>query len=126
MEAASRGARQSTAYAEGSVLAIVPGYEHASANGFADVVIPTGIGHARNVVVVASADVVVAIGGGAGTLSEMAIAWQLGRPIVALSSVPGWAERLSGKQVDDRARPAIVEAATAEEAVAAAKQLLPT
>jgi hypothetical protein len=124
MEAASRGARSSEAYREGSIVAIVPGYDKASANEFADVVIPSGLGHARNVLVVASADVVVAVAGKAGTLSEMALAWKLGRPLVALSSTGGWAKMLAGERIDERPRPVVVDATTASEAIEAAKRSL--
>lgn len=74
MEASSRGARSAANWREGDVIGILPGYERRNANPFVDIVIPTGLGIARNVVVVASADVVVAIAGGSGTLSEIAIA----------------------------------------------------
>ncbi|MCS6858500.1 MAG: TIGR00725 family protein, partial [Sandaracinaceae bacterium] len=57
--------------------------------------------HARNVLV-ASAEAVVAIGGGAGTLSEMAFAWIYGRLRVALVGVGGWSEKLAGHSIDER------------------------
>jgi uncharacterized protein (TIGR00725 family) len=84
MEAAARGAHQARRYREGDVIGILPGSDPALANPWVDIAVPTGMGHARNVLVVATADAVVAIGGGAGTLSEMALAWQLGRPLVGL------------------------------------------
>ncbi|MCB9778508.1 MAG: TIGR00725 family protein [Alphaproteobacteria bacterium] len=90
MEAASRGARQAGAPA---VIAVLPGYDPAGATPWADVVLPTGLGHARNAVVVASADVVVAVGGGAGTLSEIGLAAKLGRPVVLVAAAGGVAAR---------------------------------
>jgi uncharacterized protein (TIGR00725 family) len=83
MEAASRGARE----AGGTVVGVLPGPDRSLANDFADITIPTGIGHARNLAVAASGDVIVAIGGEWGTLSEIALAGVLERPVVAVS---GW------------------------------------
>ena len=89
MEAASEGARSAVAYREGDVIGILPGAEAEQANPFVDVVIPSGLGIARNALVVSTADAVVAVGGGSGTLSEIAMAWQLGKPVIALA-VGGW------------------------------------
>jgi len=83
MAAASRGAKS----AGGSVVALLPGDDASAANSFADVVIATGLGQGRNVLVVRSADAVIAVGGSWGTLSEVAIARRLGRPVVWLH---GW------------------------------------
>ena len=109
MEAASRGAHQAAGYREGDVVGIVPGAEADGANAHVDIVIITNLGYARNVLVVATADAVIAVGGGSGTLSEMALAWQLGRPVVGLA-VPGWSSRLAGEALDDK-RPGTVLAA---------------
>ena len=83
MEAASRGAHE----AGGIVVGLLPGTDRSRANRFSDVTVVTGIGHARNLGVVASADVVVAVGGEWGTLSEIGLAGVLGRPVVLLA---GW------------------------------------
>ena len=83
MEAASRGARA----AGGLVVGILPGTDRSGANAYSDVTVVSGVGHARNLSVVASADVVVAVGGEWGTLSEIGLAGVLGRPVVALA---GW------------------------------------
>ena len=72
------------------------------------VVVPTGIGWARNSVNALAGDVVVAIGGGAGTLSELAYAWMHGRPILTLAGFDGWAERLHGEPIDQRGTSRIV------------------
>ena len=80
MEAASKGAAE----AGGAVIGIIPAYEKNSANAYVTYTIATGMGHARNVIIAASADAVIAVGGGYGTLSEMALATKLGRPVVAL------------------------------------------
>lgn len=102
MEAACRGARSSAQWIPGSTVGILPSYNVGTANQWVDVIIPTGLGHARNVVVVASADVVLAIGGRAGTLSEIAFAWALGRPVIAVAGTGGWTETLAGQRIDDR------------------------
>ncbi|MBN2644000.1 MAG: TIGR00725 family protein [Desulfuromonadaceae bacterium] len=88
MEAAARGCRQSV----GEVVGILPGSEASEANPWVSLAIPTGLGHARNVLVVQSARAVIAVEGEYGTLSEIAIACKLGRPVFALNSwsqVPG-------------------------------------
>ncbi len=90
MEAASRGAHE----AGGTVVGILPGGDRERANRWADVTVVSGIGHARNLSVAASADVVVAVGGGWGTLSEIALAGVLGRPVVVLA---GWRLEHDGK-----------------------------
>ena len=81
---AFRGARE----AGGPTIAIVPGESHAEANEWADHVVVTGIGHARNLAVAASGDAVIAIGGSWGTLAEIGFAMRLGRPVVVLEGGP--------------------------------------
>jgi uncharacterized protein (TIGR00725 family) len=71
---------------DGLTIGIIPGYDKKSANAFVDVVIPTGMGLARNVLVVKAADVVVALPGGAGTLSEIAYCLQFKIPVISLGS----------------------------------------
>ncbi len=80
MAAAHRGAKA----AGGTTLAVVPGERRTDASPWADHVVATGIGHARNLAVAASGDAVIAIGGSWGTLSEIAFAMRLGRPVVIL------------------------------------------
>lgn len=84
MEAAHRGAK----LAGGTTIAIVPGESRSEANPWAEHVIVTGIGHARNLAVAASGDAVIAVGGSYGTISEIAFALRLGRPVVALEGAP--------------------------------------
>ena len=108
MEAASRGASE----AGGTVLGVLPTTDPADANPYVTHVIATGIGHARNLAVVGSGDAVIAIGGEWGTLSEIAFARRLERPVIALQSWP--LRSRAGTDVG------IVEAESADEAVAAA------
>ncbi len=84
MEAAHRGAKA----AGGTTIAILPGEDRHTANRWADHVVVTGIGHARNLAVAASGEAVIAVGGSYGTLAEMALALRLGRPVIALAGAP--------------------------------------
>ena len=99
MEAASRGAHQ----AGGLVAGVLPMTDPGAANPYVDVAIATGLGVARNAVILHSADGAIAVGGRYGTLSEMAYALQLGVPLVSLHSWP----------VDET----VTKAATPQEAV---------
>ena len=102
MEAVCSGAKLSKNYREGDTIGLLPGHSPESANPFVDIVIPTGLDFGRNYIV-AHADAVVAIGGGAGTLSEICYAWMHKRLIVALGK-EGWAGKLAGKKLDWRIR----------------------
>jgi uncharacterized protein (TIGR00725 family) len=82
MQAASRGA----SLAGGMTIGILPGADAAEANPYVRQAIPTGLGVARNLVVVTAADAVLAIGGRHGTLSEIGLALRMGRHVVTLSS----------------------------------------
>jgi len=82
MEAASKGARQ----AGGTTLGILPDADRSQANPWLTVAVPTGMGEARNALVVRAADGVIAVGGEWGTLSEIAFAGKTGKPVVALES----------------------------------------
>lgn len=113
MEAACRGARSSG----GLTVGILPGMSRAEANPYVDVALPTGLGDARNALVVSSADVVVAVGGGPGTLSEIGLALSMGRPVVGLLTWEATAP--SGGALD------VARAASPEEAVAMALRRLP-
>jgi uncharacterized protein (TIGR00725 family) len=123
MAAVSRGARHSTAWQEGRILGIVPSYQHSQANPYCDIVIPSGLQLGRNVLVVSSAAVVIALDGGAGTLSEIAMAWQLGRPVIALTAT-GWAGELAGRCLDARSDRAVIAAANVAQAIAHCRSLL--
>ena len=114
MEAAARGA----AGAGGEVVGIVPSADPADANPHCTHVVATGIGHARNLAVVASGDAVVAIGGEWGTLSEIAFARRLGRPVIALRT---WTVSGIGPM---EAAPGIVPASSPEQAVEAVERAI--
>ena len=110
MEAASRGAAQ----AGGTVIGIVPSDSIEHANPHCTHVVATGIGHARNLAVVASGEAAIAVGGEWGTLSEIGFARRLGRGVVTLRS---WQPRGEGAMAE---MPGIAVAESAEQAVSAA------
>jgi uncharacterized protein (TIGR00725 family) len=82
MEAACRGAKQ----AGGMTVGILPGTDRADANPYVDIALPTGLGEARNALVVRAADVLIAVGGGYGTLSEIALALKAGKRVIGLDT----------------------------------------
>ncbi len=88
MEAASRGA----SVEEGVVVGVIPDTAFSGANSYCTIVIPTGIGFARNVINALSGDVIIAIGGKYGTLSELAFARQYRKPIICCTFAGGWGE----------------------------------
>lgn len=85
MEAASKGAKESG----GLTIGILPGFNKDDANPYIDISIATGLSHARNVLVVRSSDVVIAISGGYGTLSEIALALKMGKPVIGINTWEG-------------------------------------
>lgn len=114
MEAAARGAAE----AGGAIIGIVPDEDPARANPYCTYVVSTGMGPARNLAVVASGEVVIAVGGEWGTLSEIGLARRLERKVVALRS---W--KLEGEGRMESA-PGVVHVSSAEEAVKAALNAL--
>ncbi len=89
------------------------------------VLVPCGleVGGGREFSLVLSCDVIIAIGGGSGTLTEMAIAYQANIPIITINKFDGWAKELSNKYLDDRKRLKCIEAKTEEEAIKLAIKL---
>jgi uncharacterized protein (TIGR00725 family) len=102
MAAAARGAKA----AGGTTIGILPGESRRDANEWIDHVVVTGIGHARNLAVVASGDAVIAVGGSWGTLAEIGFARRLGRPVVILE--PGW--QIDGVERAGSAKAAVEQA----------------
>ena len=113
MEAACRGAKSEG----GTTVGILPTYDRGDANQWVDVAVPTGLGEARNALVVRAADALIAVAGEFGTLSEIALALKVGTPVVGLQT---WELARNGRPVA-----AIVVARTpaeaAERAVALAR-----
>ncbi len=102
MQAAARGARERG----GHTIGILPGYDKGSANPYIEFAIATGMGEARNAIVVGSADAVIALAGEGGTLAEIGFALKLGRPLIALRSWP----QLDGLHRADNAAAAVAMA----------------
>lgn len=80
MEAVAKGAKANG----GTTVGILPGADPAAANAYIDIPLATGMGEMRNFLIVRAAHALIAIGGGAGTLSELALAQRIGRPVVGL------------------------------------------
>lgn len=115
MEASCRGSKDHG----GITIGILPGISAREVE-YLDIQIPTGLNHARNALVALSADLIISIGGKAGTLSEMCFGWIYGKPIIALSNVSGWSIQLAGHCLDDRSSIPIYAANNSSEV----KQLL--
>jgi uncharacterized protein (TIGR00725 family) len=93
MEAVCRGVRG----AGGTTVGLLPGLDRGDANPHLSVSVPTGLGQGRNLLLVRSSDALVAVGGGFGTLSEIALALRTGVPVVGLAT---WSLRLDAKPVE--------------------------
>lgn len=119
MEAASRAATA----AGGLTIGILPSAQMDDANRWCDVVIPTGMGHARNAITALAGDLVIVIGGGAGTLSEIAFAWLYGRPILTLPGSGGWAAGVAQHAPDTRSTSIIIPCADPAALEAAIRQV---
>ena len=102
MEAVFKGMHQSENYRYGMTIGISPHQTKEGSNEYCDVVIPTGIGYTRNSIVSSAGDIVIAMGGSSGTLSEIAFAWTWEKPILGLVGFGGWSEKLAGTAIDDR------------------------
>lgn len=121
MEAACRGhheGRKGRPGAECVTIGLMPGADHTEANAFVDIVIPTGLGLARNAIVACGSQALIAIAGGSGTLSEISLAWQMDRPVAALASSGGWAARLAGVRLDEKREDTVFLADSPEDAIA--------
>ena len=120
MEAASKGAKE----AGGFVIGIVPQDEKAAANAYCDAVIATGIGFARDFLTAYSADAVIIVGGGAGTMIEVSVAYQKGIPLIAVKGSGGTADRVVDSYLDDRRIEIVLGEDSPEKAVNTALRLV--
>ena len=102
MEAVCKGVKQSADTFHGQTVGILPDDTADNANLFIDTAVATGQGIARNIIIVRTADIIIAAGGGAGTLSEIAFAWQLDKKVLCVTLFDGWAKELAGKNLDER------------------------
>lgn len=113
MRASCHGAHD----AGGLTVGIVPHNEHNAANEYCDIVIPSGMGLARDFLNAQSADGIIIIGGGAGTLSEVCAAYMYERPMVAIRNTGGTADKYADTFVDHRERIKIIGVDSPKEAV---------
>ncbi|MBN2155321.1 MAG: TIGR00725 family protein [Candidatus Lokiarchaeota archaeon] len=143
MEAVSRGGQKSENHTNGDIIGILPGLLKTDANKYVDIIIPTGFGYARNLIIVNTADVVIAVAGGSGTLSEIAFAWQFQKPIIALDFEPsqslvekikllshsdfkkskGWSSIIGGLCLDETRTDTIFSAENPEECISIIKTI---
>lgn len=102
MEAVCKGVKQSPDSFNGQTIGILPDEVSDNANPYIDIPVATGQGIARNIIIVNTADIIIAAGGGAGTLSEIAFAWQQKKTVLCVTLFDGWAKELAGKNLDSR------------------------
>lgn len=146
MEAVSKGARKSNKHKDGDIIGVLPGFNKDDANEFVDIVMPTGVGYARNLIIVNTADIVVAVAGGSGTLSEIAFAWQFKKPIIGLNFKPedtllekvetlsnsdfkktiGWSSIMGGLKLDETRKDKILSADNPNDVISLIKEILST
>ena len=109
MQDVSQGARDSKHYKKGCILGILPNYDSKQANEFVDIALPVGFDIGRNITLVSIAKAVIMLGGGAGSLNEVSLAWQLQKLIIALGDI-GWSGKLANMQLDKRRNDIIFKA----------------
>jgi uncharacterized protein (TIGR00725 family) len=115
MEAVCKGVKQWPGTFPGQTIGILPEDTDENANPYVDLAIPTGIGLARNLIIINTADIIIAAGGGAGTLSEIAFAWQRYKKVICMTAFGGWAAELAGKELDARASGLLIPVSTIDE-----------
>ena len=107
------------------LIGVLPYSDLDRANEYVDVVIPVGSGGAQNMIVPISGDIVIGIGGSAGTLAEISFAWQAGKKIGLIGN-SGWAKRLANTRLDDRREDKIPHFHSVTELMFWMKEYLPT
>ena len=120
MDAVARGVKK-----EGGIcIGILPESDLSQASEHLTIAIPTGLGYARNQIVALASDVVIVIGGGVGTLTEMAYAYNAGKPIIVIEGLDSIGEQFIGKYMDEKKKVKIRGVRTPEEAVELAFKLI--
>jgi hypothetical protein len=117
MEAVCKGVKLSPDTFNGQTVGILPDDTSDNANPFIDTAVATGQGIARNIIIVRTADIIIAAGGGAGTLSEIAFAWQLEKKVLCVTLFEGWAKELAGRKLDDRQNGLLVPVKSIDEII---------
>lgn len=124
MEAVSEGGTRSHKYTRNSIIGIIPNYDKSLANPYVDIALPIGFDLARNVSVASIGDAMIVIGGGSGTLSEISLAWQMGKLIIALGDY-GFGGEFKNRQLDSRRNDKIYFATNPNEVLTLLRQKLP-
>lgn len=124
MEAVCQGAKLSGKYNFHNTIGIIPSEDKNEANQFCDIVIPTGIGLARNSIIVNTSDILIAVAGGSGTLSEIAFAWQMNKKVICYTGYEGWSKEMAGKNLDQRNSGLLTEANSLEDVIGLVKENL--
>ena len=114
MESVCKGAKENKTSAT-KTIGILPSENKNDANKYIDIIIPSGMGIARNLLIVNSSDILIAIGGGSGTLSELAFAWQKNKIVLCVAQFDGWAAKLAGKNIDKRYNNLMIKVNTLKE-----------
>lgn len=117
MEAVCQGVKESQHSFMGQTVGIMPESNSECANPYVDIAISTGVGIARNVILINSADIIIAVSGGAGTLSELAFAWQQKKMVLCVTRFDGWAKELAGNDLDQRTSGLFVPVSSIEEII---------
>jgi len=115
MEAVCKGIKQSASYFNGQTIGILPEDNDKDVNPYIDITIPTGLGIARNILIINSADIIISAGGGAGTLSELAFAWQKKKKVLCVTSFGGWTSELANRNLDNRIKDLFLEVNSIEQ-----------
>lgn len=113
MEASCLGHKSGENFCQ--TIGILPSFKDNTANKYIDIIIPSGLDIGRNQLVVASGFAVIVLGGGAGTLSEIALASQINKPILLMKGSGGWADKLTDDYLDQRCNSKIYHIHTLEE-----------
>ena len=115
MEAVFKGVKVSGNSFTGQTVGILPEEDKHQSNNYCDIIIPSGLGIARNILIINSSDIIIAAGGGAGTLSELAFAWQKGKEVLCFSGFAGWTQKLAGVNIDERFKDLLKEVHSVEQ-----------
>jgi uncharacterized protein (TIGR00725 family) len=113
MEQACRGAKENN----GTTVGVIPQDDFSYANRYCDIVICSTIGFARDFIVAASADGIIAVGGGVGTLIELSAGYMMKKPMIAIKESGGTAAEYGGKFLDERKRVEIMVSEDSKQAV---------
>lgn len=114
MEAACKGAKRKG----GITVGVVKGKKRGTANRFVDIEVVSGMeGFGEETMLVLMSDGIIALGGGAGTLQELVIAYRNKKPIVTFKNLPGWSEKLANSYLNERKKTKIISTKTPQEAL---------